>query len=68
MDEFKYCTALELSVCGFYLFIGNSNGVVIKINTEKGLINRDFKYEPKHNLEVQHIFSDMANHNLLVVN
>lgn len=58
MDEFKHCTSLSLSVCGFYLFVGMSNGVIIKINTEKGLINRDFKYKSSSLKSVNHLFTD----------
>lgn len=35
-------------MCGFYLFVGYSDGSIIKINSEKGLYNKDFKY--KHSI------------------
>lgn len=53
------CVCQSLSVCGFYLFVGYNDGSVIKVNTEKGLYNKDFKYKDKDSDEqIFKIFTD----------
>lgn len=68
MDQYRTCVCQSLSVCGFYLFVGYNDGSIIKINTEKGLYNKDFKYKDNSLSEESFkIFTDQSNKYLLQV-
>jgi hypothetical protein len=40
IEKSKNVTSINLSECGRFLFIGYDDGFLIKINTEKGKINK----------------------------
>ena len=62
----RFCTAIELSVCGGYLFAGHEDGLLVKIAAASGEFQPEF-ISPAINEKIISIHCDSLNHYTVVV-
>jgi hypothetical protein len=44
MGKFRELKALNVSVCGNFLFLAYEDGLLIKLTTQRGIFNSAFKF------------------------
>lgn len=67
-EKFRSCTAVDISNCGNYSFIGYDDNYIVKLSTKSGAFNTYFKcdlskYEEK---SIKYLFCDEVNNHLVV--
>ena len=68
VNKFRVCTAIDISNCGNYAFIGYDDNYVVKLSTKSGTFNTYFKCNLSNYQEkgIQYLFCDEVNNHIIV--